>query len=102
MDISSGSGLLDCIGKASAISQVLVSGLRPITFHAVAMKPFISAVCLPNHFILLMEMKRQSVDNPSQMRRVPEYTDEASDEEFSGTFKSYLYISVSESAQLCA
>jgi hypothetical protein len=49
-----------------------------------------------------MEMKRQSVDNPSQMRRVPEYTDEASDEEFSGTFKSYLYLSVSESAQLCA
>lgn len=32
------------------------------------------------------EMKRQSVENPSQMRRVPEYTDEASDEEFFGTF----------------
>jgi len=31
-------------------------------------------------------MKRQSVENPSQMRRVPEYTDEASDEELAGTF----------------
>lgn len=48
------------------------------------------------------EMKRQSVENPSQMRRVPEYTDEASDEELAGTFKSGLYLSVSESAQLCA
>ncbi|KAI8019366.1 hypothetical protein LOK49_LG04G02547 [Camellia lanceoleosa] len=26
-------------------------------------------------------LKRNSVENPSQMRRVPEYTDEASDEE---------------------
>lgn len=47
-------------------------------------------------------LKRQSVENPSQMRRVPEYTDEASDEELAGTFKSGLYLSVSESAQLCA
>ncbi|GFS28105.1 hypothetical protein Acr_00g0104560 [Actinidia rufa] len=31
------------------------------------------------------EMKRQSVENPSQMRRVPEYTDEASDEELAAT-----------------
>lgn len=36
------------------------------------------------------------------MIRVPEYTDEASDEELAGTFKSCLYLSVSESAQLCA
>jgi hypothetical protein len=40
------------------------------------------------------EMKRQSVENPSQMRRVPEYTDEASDEEFFGTFKSFLSLFV--------
>lgn len=48
------------------------------------------------------EMKRQSVENPSQMRRVPEYTDEASDEELAGTLKSCLSLSVSESALLCA